>query len=146
MLMDRTGLFSDKQAITADTASTNIIDLSATGTVFGASSPIVRDIGPGVRVPLVVTVTQTFNNLTNMVILIQTDDNAGFASAKTVYTSPTYTLAQLAAGAQYLLPDALPVGTDERYVRLFYDITGTAPTLGQITAGVVMDRQTNTIY
>jgi hypothetical protein len=28
-------------------------------------------------------------------------------------------------------------------VRLYYDITGTAPTTGKITAGVVMARQTN---
>lgn len=146
MIMDRSALFSDQQAITADAASTNLIDTGARGTVFGASSPIVRDLGPGTRVPLVVTVTETFNNLTSMVITVQTDDNAAFSSPKTVFTSPTYTLAQLATGAEYLLPEWFPVGTNERYVRLFYDITGTAPTTGKITAGAVAARQTNTIY
>lgn len=146
MIMDRTALFSDAQAITAGGASTNLIDTGARGTVFGAGSPIVRDIGPGTRVPLVVTVTESFNNLTSMVITVQVDDNAAFSSPKTVFTSPTYTLAQLATGAEYLLPEWLPVGTNERYVRLYYDITGTAPTLGKVTAGVVVARQTNTIY
>jgi hypothetical protein len=146
MIMDRTALFSDRQAITADAASTNIIDLSATGTPYGASSPLVRDIGFGRAIPLVVTVTQTFNNLTNMVIQVQTDDNSSFTSPKIVFTSPTYTLAQLAAGAEYLLPDAIPAGVNERYLRIYYDITGTAPSAGTITAGVVMDRQSKGVY
>ena len=60
----------------------------------------------------------------------------------TVFTSPAYTLAQLATGAKYLLPDRLMAGTNERYVRLNYTVTGTAPTTGRITAGVVAARQT----
>lgn len=142
MIMDRTLLFSDGQAITATAASTNVVDLGATGTVYGASSPMVRDIGGGAKVPLYVGVTQSFNNLTSLTITIETDDNAGFSSATTVWTSPAYTLAQLATGAKYLLPDVLPMGTNERYVRLKYTVAGTAPTLGKITAGVVDGRQT----
>lgn len=143
MIMDRTLLFSDKQAITATAASTNIVDLGATGTVFGASAPVVRDIGPGTDVPLFVGVVQSFNNLTSLSVAIQTDDNAGFSSPKTIWTGPAYTLAQLAAGATYLLPDRLPVGTNERYIRLNYTVVGTAPSTGQITAGVTMGNQTN---
>lgn len=141
MIMDRTLLFSDEQAITATAASTNLVDLGATGTVYGASAPIVRDIGYGNDVDLVVTVTQSFNNLTSLTISIETDDNASFSSATTVFTSPAYTLAQVAAGAKYLLPDVLPGGVNERYVRLKYTVAGTAPTLGKITAGVVASRQ-----
>jgi hypothetical protein len=143
MIMDKTLLFSDAQAITADAASTNTVDLGATGTIYGAGSAMVRDIGPGSKVPLVVTVTETYNNLTSMTIAIQVDDNTSFSSATTVWGPMSYTLAQLAAGAKYLLPDAIPVGTNERYVRLYYDITGTAPSTGKITAGVVLARQTN---
>lgn len=141
MIMDRTLLFSDGQAITATAASTNIVDLGATGTVYGASAPMVRDIGYGSDVELVIAVTQSFNNLTSLTISIETDDNAAFSSATTVYTSPNYTLAQVATGAKYLLPDTLPAGTNERYVRLKYTVAGTAPTLGKITAGVVAGRQ-----
>ncbi len=143
MIMDASELFSDQQAITADAASTNILDLGATGTIYGAASALVRDIGPGSRIPLLVTVTETFNNLTSMTIAIQTDDNSSFSSATTVWGPMSYTLAQLAVGAKYLLPDIIPVGTNERYVRLYYDITGTAPSTGKITAGVVLARQTN---
>jgi hypothetical protein len=141
MIMDRTLLFSDGQAVTATAASTNVVDLGATGTVYGASSPIVRDIGKGVKVDLLVTVTQTFTNLTSLTISIETDDNAAFSSAKTVYSSPAYALADLATGAKYLLPDVLPVGVAERYVRLKYTVAGTAPDAGKITAGVVDGRQ-----
>lgn len=144
MIMDATLQFSNAQAITADAASTNIVDLGATGTVYGASAAIVRDIGKGKDVPLVVTVAEAFNNLTSLNISVQVDDNSAFSSAKTVYRSPEYTLAQLAVGAEFLLPDALPIGTNERYVRLYYDITGTAPSTGKITAGVVGARGNNT--
>jgi hypothetical protein len=141
MIFDRTLLFSDGQAITATAASTNVVDLGATGTVVGSSTAIVRDIGHGTDAELSVSVTQSFNNLTSLTITIQVDDNAAFSSATTVFTSPTYTLAQLATGAKYLLPDVLPVGVNERYVRLMYTVAGTAPTLGKITAGVVASRQ-----
>lgn len=143
MIMDRTGLLSENQAITASAASTNIIDLGDTGTIYGASAPAVRDVGRGDGVPLVVTVTESFDSLTSLTVAIQTDSTAAFSSPKTVYTSPAYSLAQLATGAEYLLPDRFPVGTNERFVRLFYTVAGTAPSLGKITAGVVAGRQTN---
>lgn len=144
MILDATALFSNGQAITADAASTNTIDLGETGTIYGYSSAMVRDIGPGTPIPILVTVTETFTNLTSMVIKIQADDNSSFSSAKDVFVSPSYTLAQLATGAKFLLPEYIPSGTDERYVRLYYDITGSAPDAGKITAGIVASRQTNT--
>lgn len=141
MIMDATGLFSDGQAITATAASTNLIDLGATGTPTPGGTALVRDIGYGRPVPLVVTVTQTFDALTSLTITIETDDNASFSSATTKWTSPAYTLAQLAAGAKYLLPDAIPAGVNERYMRLKYTVAGSSPTVGKITAGVVAARQ-----
>ncbi len=144
-VMDRTGQFSDAQAVTATAASTNVIDLGATGTPYGASAPLAREIGVD-GAPLVVTVVESFNNLTSLTITMQVDDNPAFSSPVTTYVSPTYTLANLQAGAKYLLPDAFPVGTNERYVRLLYTPAGTAPTLGRITAGVVAARQKNSRY
>jgi hypothetical protein len=136
--MDRTGLFSDGQAITATTASTNNIDLGTSGS---ASGFYLKDQGFGTRVPMVVAVTQSFNNLTSLTISVQTDDNAAFSSPNTVWTSPAYPLADLATGKRYLLPDHFPAGVNERYVRLMYTVAGTAPTLGKITAGTAAARQ-----
>jgi hypothetical protein len=143
MIMDATGLFSEQQAITATAASTNSIDLGATGTPYGSASAIARDVGKGEGVPLYCGVVEAFNNLTSLTISIETDDNSAFSSAVTVWTSPAYTLAQLATGAKYPLPDRLPVGVNERYVRLKYTVAGTAPSTGKITAGVVFSRQSN---
>lgn len=143
MIQDATTLFSNAQAITATAASTNIIDLGATGTVYGAAAAITRDIGKGADIPLKCTVVETFNNLTSLTISVETDDNAGFSSPATVFVSPTYVLADLATGARNLLPESVPIGTNERYVRLKYTVVGTAPTLGKITAGITMGNQTN---
>ena len=143
MIIDATTLFSSAQSITATVASTNIIDLGAPGTVYGAASAIVRDIGRGADVPLKCTVVESFNNLTSLTISIETDDNSGFSTPATVFTSPTYGLADLATGARNLLPENVPIGTNERYMRLKYTVAGTAPTLGKITAGVTAGNQTN---
>lgn len=143
MIFDNTLLFSDAQAITADAGSTNTIDLGATGTPFGASAALVRDIGKGCKIPLSISVVEAFNNLTSIEISLQVDDNSGFASPKTVARSAVIALADLTAGKQIDFPDYIPQGANERYLRLYYDITGTAPTTGKITAGVVASRQTN---
>lgn len=143
MIFDNTLLLSDAQAITADARSTNTIDLGATGTPFGESSPLVRDIGKGRKVPLYITVVEAFNNLTSLEVLLQVDDNTGFSSPKTVVRSAVIPLASLTLGARIEVPDFIPEGTNERYLSLYYDITGTAPSTGKITAGVVAARQTN---
>lgn len=143
MILDATTQFSNAQAITATAASTNIIDLGATGTVYGAAAAITRDIGRGAVIPLENRVVETFNNLTSLTISIETDDNTGFSSAATIWTSPAYVLADLATGAKHLLPDSIPVGANERYMRLKYTVVGTAPTTGKITAGVCAGVQTN---
>ncbi|WP_333883818.1 Bbp16 family capsid cement protein [Sphingobium yanoikuyae] len=146
MIFDNTLLFSDGQAIVADAASTNVVDLGATGTPYGDTRALVRDIGKGCpKVPIWISVTEAFNNLTTLEILLQTDDNSAFASPKTVSRSGAIALADLVVGKPIDYPDYVPQGTNERYFRLFFDITGAAPTTGKITAGVVADRQTNFI-
>jgi hypothetical protein len=137
MILDRQTLMSDRQAITADAGSTDQIDLSPRG------SGIIRDIGPGQNIPLFIQVVETFNNLTNLVVSIQVDEDPAFGTPKTVAVSAAIPLAQLVAGYKFNL-DYVPRGTDERYMRIFYDITGTAPTLGRITAGISLSEgQTN---
>jgi hypothetical protein len=143
MILDASELFSNAQAITATAASTNIIDLGAPGTVYGAASAIVRDIGKGEEIPLAFRVVESFNNLTSLTISLETDDNASFTSAATVWTSIAYPLTDLATGARHLLPDCIPVGVNERYVRVKYTVAGTAPTLGKVTLGVAAAVQTN---
>lgn len=144
MIFDRTEQFSDGQAITATTASTNVFDSGAAGTVYGAAVALSRDLGKGSPLPLRIGVTQSFNNLTSLTIAYQVADDAAFTqNLTTVASSPAYTLAQLATGGAHLVPDSVPVGASRRYHRLFYTVAGTAPTTGKITAGFVAGIQTN---
>ncbi len=140
MIFDRTLLFSNAQAITADAASTDIVDLGATGTVYGAAAPLSRDLGKGECVPLLIQVVESFNTLTSLRVVVQCDDNAGFSSPKDVL-EVVLPLASLVAGRTFPII-AIPPGVNERYMRIYYDITGTAPTLGKVTAGVVAGVQT----
>jgi hypothetical protein len=142
MIFDATTLLSDAQAITATAASTNIIDTKATGTVYGAAAALKRDIGKGKKIPLRVQVVEAFNTLTSLTFALQVDDNASFSSPKTVATTGAVPLASLTAGYYWNI-DHVPIGTDERYVRLNYTVAGTAPTTGKVTAGIVMATQTN---
>lgn len=135
MIFDMQTLLSDAQAITATAASTNTIDLGP------IANGIVRDIGKGRPIPLRIQVVEAFNNLTSLTIALQVDDNTGFASPKTVW-SQTVVLADLILG-KVIVPEWVLRGTDERYMRLNYTVTGTAPTTGKITAGVVAGAQSN---
>lgn len=146
MIFDRTELFSDRQPITGTTASTNVWDTGTTGTVYGAASPLRRDMGKGNELPLAIRVTESFNNLTNLTVGYQVADDAAFTqNATTVITGGPYTLAQLQSGAAHILPDEVPVSADRRYHRLYYTVTGTAPTTGRITAGITAGNQTNQV-
>lgn len=136
MIFDKTLLFSDGQAVTADAPSTNIVDL-------GPIAPGVKfDIGKGKQIPIRVQVTETFDKLTSIVVSLQASADAAFTSPKTVWTSPSILAADLVAGYVFNI-DYVPRGASERYIRLYYDITGTTPESGKITAGITMGNQSN---
>lgn len=124
MILDQNLVLSDAQAITATAASTNTIDLS-----------VARDVGPGYELPLLIQVGEAFNNLTSLTVEVQTDDNTSFSSPRSL-ASQTIPLASLTVGAKSAI-QKVPVGT-ERYVRLNYTVTGTAPTTGKVTAAIIV--------
>lgn len=144
MIVDNTLVLSDNQAITATAASTNTWDRLAQGTPYGWTSAYGSDAGEGfMDIPLLVEVTETFATLTSLTLSIETDDNAGFSSATTVYTSPAVVAASLVAGYVFRLHE-IPNGVLEQYVRLKYTVAGSSATAGKIFAGVVAGHQTNT--
>lgn len=120
MILDSQLVLSDAQAFTADAASTNTADLGLGSKDTGAGNPV--------RVKTIVN--EAFNTLTSVNIAIQCDDNEAFSSPKTVLNR-TIVLADLTLGAHIDL-GALPEGT-ERYVRAYYDVTGTPNTTGKLT-------------
>lgn len=144
MIVDNTLVLSDHQAVTADAGSTNVIDFLAQGTPQGWISAFGRDMGDGyMEIPLLVEVTEAFNNLTSLQVSVQTDDNASFSSATTTVLSPAVVLASLVVGYKFNAIARVPKNTTEQYFRLYYDVTGTAPTTGKIFAAVVGAIQTN---
>ena len=142
MIFDLTTLFSNAQAITADAASTNIIDLGATGTAYGAAAALTKDIGKGQKIPIHIQVVEGFNTLTSLRVVIQSSSVEGFGSDVQDEIEQTIPLAGLTAGRTVAI-ECIPPGTDRRYLRVFYDVVGTNPTLGKVTAGIVMASQTN---
>lgn len=140
-LLSAQQIFSEDQAITATAASTNILDLGATGTPYGGAAALTRDVGKGNPVHLLFMVTEAFNTLTTLTVSVQVDDNSSFSSATTVFDQ-AIPLASLVVG--YTLPiQFVPNGVNERYVRMYYTVGGSNPSTGQITCGVSLGNQTN---
>ncbi|MEM7741145.1 MAG: Bbp16 family capsid cement protein [Pseudomonadota bacterium] len=139
MIFSQELILSDRQAITGDTVSTNILDFGVNGTPVGGVQ-IPQDVGNGTPMGLLIQVTETFNGLTSLNITLETDSASGFGSAKDVVLM-NVTLSELVAG--YRTPIImLPRGISERFFRLGYDVQGTNPTQGRITAGLVCAVQT----
>ncbi|MDW9880490.1 hypothetical protein GOA90_25215 [Sinorhizobium meliloti] len=138
MIFDQQTLLSDAQAITVTAVSTNVIDLGPIKT------GLVRDIGKGKQIPLLIQVVEAFTaaGAATLTVSLQTDDNEAFASAKTVWTSPAIALADLVAG-KVIIPEYIPRGTNERYMRLNYAVATGPMTAGKVTAGVTMGNQSN---
>lgn len=141
MLMSEQQLFSDAQAVTTTAASTNLIDLGATGTPLGAPAALVRDIGKGKPIPIFVRLLAAAGGTSpTLDVTVQIDDNVGFASPTTVAAAAQ--VAGGAAGEEVYLDVYLPEGVNQRYLRLMYTAGGTTPT-HSITAGVVMAKGSN---
>jgi len=139
MIFSAQQLFSDDQAITASADSTNVIDLGVAGTPFDAAAALHQDIGKGAKIPILVQVTEAFDNLTSLEIKISTGATTALG---TTILSQTILLADLVVGKQTSF-DVLPNDITERYLGIEYVVTGTAPTVGKVTAGIVMGVQTN---
>lgn len=138
MIFDITNMFSDAQAITATAGSTNTINNGpiATG--------LTRDIGKGVKIPILIQVVETFDTAAEdgtLTIALELDSTDTFTPDKSIDLG-TFTEAELVAGFQ--LPwDYMPNGVNYQYMRLKYTVGGAGNfTAGKITAGIVMGVQT----
>lgn len=128
MWIDKRLEFSDAQAVTADAASTNVVDLSQD-----------RDIGIGTTLWVAICVDVATDGTTGdetYEVELQTDDNSGFSSATEigVVAIPRGT----AAGAIFTI--GFPF-QNERYLRLNYDVGGTTPT-GTFSAWLTKEKPT----
>lgn len=139
MIFSAQQLFSDNQAITASANSENVIDLGVAGTPYGAVAALNQDIGKGNKIHLLVQVTESFNNLNSIRFKVSTGATSALG---TTVASELILLADLVAGRQIPF-DVLPNNINERYLGIEYVVSGTAPTVGKVTAGITMGNQTN---
>jgi hypothetical protein len=141
MIISANLLFSDDQAITATAVSTNVIDLGARDTPFRAAAALNGDIGKGEPVPILIQITEAFNNLTSLTITLETGPNADMSSS-TVLETQTILLAALTKGKQANMR-FLPNGVTGRYLGVRYTVSGTAPTTGKVFSAITAGVQTN---
>lgn len=136
MVLDAYNLYSDAQAVTANAASTNLIDHGA-----------VRDLGTGEDLYIVclvdVAMTDSSSNSTCTVTL-ETDDNSSFSSATTGQTLFVFSAVSAAGTVKIarIQPDAL----NERYSRLYYTMAGGDLSAGSFTAFITHDVQKYVSY
>lgn len=131
MITDAFLTFGTAQAITADAASTDYIDAIKTG------------LGDGETLRFIVVCTEAFNTLTSLNIKLQSDDNSSFSSASDDSTTNVL-LAGLAANTK-VVDVPVPRGL-QRYIRAYYDVVGTDPTTGKLTAYLVANSQNQVAY
>ena len=132
MILDKEGLFSDAQAVTATAASTNIIDL-------GDAKD--RGVGEPVYLYVIVDTAAASAGSSTVVFTLQTDDNAAFSSATALHATAAIPKATLVAGYE-VLKIAIP-STTERYIRMYYTVAVADLTAGAFTAGLTPEIQTN---
>jgi len=120
-MTDEKLVFSSGQSVTADAASTNVVDLGALtddrGTALSEFGPEGGQLRLVVILPTVTTKTGTSIKFT---LQSSSDDAVGDAFADTEITK-TVLAAPMVAGYE-VLNIALPPGL-ERYIRMYYDVT-----------------------
>lgn len=119
-MLDSQLMFSEKQAITATAASTNVIDLGTK-----------REVAFGTPIPLLADIKETFNNCTSVTFAVQTATDSAFTTPVTL-VSTTVLLADLVKGNRIPLV-FMPAG-NLGFTRMYYTVTGTAPTTGKVSA------------
>lgn len=125
MLFDLETIFSDNQAITTTTPSTNV--------VLGAKGPL-KEIAFGTPIPLRIQVTEAFVGCTSVEFEVETAEDEKFTTPVSLATTGAVAVADLVEG--YVAPiNFVPKG-NKGYLRIKYTVVGTA-TAGKVTAGIV---------
>ena len=118
MLLDKSNMFSDAQALRATGASTNTVDLTAAGNAVPGSLVVMAHVDTA------------FAGATQIKVALQTAANSSFSSL-TELASFTLNATALANTSEPLFAALVPAGL-KRYVRVYYTVTGTV-TAGNIS-------------
>ncbi len=141
MILDKQTTFSELQAVTATALSTNTLRLPTAGTVPREGGPIVRNLGAGNEIPMLIQIGETFVGLTTLTVTIETSNNEDMTSSTVLYTSGAIPVATLRSG--YRLPIRwLPDAPLQTYLALRYTVGGTPATAGRISAALATEVNT----
>lgn len=139
MIFDKQSLFSDAQSLAGAAGtrvSTNTIDRGAQGVPQHATAVFKADLGKGTSVPIRAQIVTKVVGGTSVEMRVQVATNAAFTSPVTVATTGAIAVAKLVAGYVFGI-DEVPLGTNERFIRLAFVTVGTNLTAGAVTAGIV---------
>lgn len=140
MILNKNLLLSDMQAITSTAISENVIQWEAMGIPPYDAAAMVRNLGAGTPIPMLIQVTETFATLTSLTITIETADNAALSSGAVVLASSgAIAAAALIAGYRPTFTRFVPDGTMKDFFGLRYTVAGSAATAGKITAAVATE-------
>lgn len=112
------------QAVTANSIGTKVLDGNKAKD-WGAGEPVI----PFVRIP------EAFNNLTSLQIDFVGADNAALTTNAVVLATKTILLAALTVNSLHAF-GSLAAGANKRYFGVKFTVSGTAPTLGKVIAGL----------
>lgn len=133
MLQDAQDLFSNAQAITATAVSTNIVDANAVDNVL-------KDLGTGKPMYLVLTCSETFvsTGSSTLTITLESDSTSDLATSATVHnTTVAIPKASLVANMEPIVLVMQLAPTYERYVGVRYTVGVANFTAGKLTAALV---------
>lgn len=119
--------------------------MSIIGNTYLTLADMFKRQDPDSKVAAIIEIMSKSNPILDDAIAVEgnlpSDGDSTFGSANVLAQTGEIALAALKTGYVFAL-HVVPRG-NERYLRLSYDVTGTAPTAGKITAGIVADHQTN---
>ncbi len=127
MILDNQLVLSDAQALTATAASTNVLDLKAAG-LYGNGEPLA----------LVVWVDVAADGTTGdetYTVKLQSDDADTFGSATDLTAAVSIPRTTAVAGYKVIV-DLPANAATERYLRAYYTLAGTTPTV-TVTAALM---------
>lgn len=139
MIINKNLTLSENQAITADAISENVIRWNETGKATLEAGQIVRNIGSGTAVPMLIQVTENFATLTSLEITLETSDSADLSSSTVLASSGAIPVASLLAGYRPAFTRHVPDATMLDFLGLRFNVNGSNATAGKISAAVATE-------
>lgn len=136
MILDTQLIFAEAQAVTATAISENVVRIPNAGIVPYEGVALARNLGPGMHIPLLIQVVETFATLTSLTITLETADNAALSTnAEVLYSTGAIPAADLVAGWRAPVR-VMPDFTLRDFLGLRFTVAGSNATAGQITAAI----------